>query len=246
MLASNYVREKYSKKFIKISKSEREGFYKILFSRRDVRSHFTEKKDITLSTLIKILNAAHHAPSVGFSQPWNFIVIKDIQTREKIRNSFLKEYKKSVEMLETDKKRKKKYQSLKLEGILESNINICITYDSTRFGPFIIGTTSIPETGIYSVCCAIQNLWLAARAEEVGVGWVSILSNKDLKKILSIPRHIKPIAYLCLGYVSEFVDGPDLERSRWLPRMNLKDPIFLEKWGNDLISQEKRSKVNEK
>lgn len=246
MLASNYIREKNGKKFIKISKSEREGFYKILFSRRDVRSHFTDKKDIAISTLFKILDAAHHAPSVGFSQPWNFIVIKDIQTREKIRNSFLKEYKKSVEMLETDKKRKKKYQSLKLEGILESNINICITYDSTRFGPFIIGTTSIPDTGIYSVCCAIQNLWLAARAEEVGVGWVSILSNKDLKKILLIPKHIKPIAYLCLGYVSEFIDKPDLERSKWLQRMNLKDLVFLEKWGNDLISQEKRSKVSEK
>ena len=91
MLASNYIREKNGKKFIKISKSEREGFYKILFSRRDVRSHFTDKKDIAISTLFKILDAAHHAPSVGFSQPWNFIVIKDIQTREKIRNSFLKE-----------------------------------------------------------------------------------------------------------------------------------------------------------
>jgi 5,6-dimethylbenzimidazole synthase len=110
-------------------------------------------------------------------------VIKDIQTREKIRNSFLKEYKKSVEMLETDKKRKKKYQSLKLEGILESNINICITYDSTRFGPFIIG--QLPYLTLeYTVFAAIQNLWLAARAEEVGVGWVSILSNKDLKNTI--------------------------------------------------------------
>jgi 5,6-dimethylbenzimidazole synthase len=206
--------------------------------RRDVRSQFTDKKDIPFSKLIKILDAAHHAPSVGFSQPWNFILIKDFVKRKKIRESFLLEYKKSIKMLPTNKNRQKQYKSLKLEGILESNINICITYDPTRFGPFIIGKTSIPETGIYSVCCAIQNLWLAARAEEIGVGWVSIISNKDLKRILSIPRHIKPIAYLCLGYVSEFSDIPDLEKYKWLTRIELNELIYLEKWGNNPTSKD--------
>jgi 5,6-dimethylbenzimidazole synthase len=104
--------------------------------------------------------------------------------------------------------RKEKYLSLKLEGIMESSINICVTYDSTRFGPFVLGRTSIPETGIYSVCCAIQNLWLAARAEGIGVGWVSIISNEDLKQILNIPTHVKPIAYLCLGYVPNLQTNP--------------------------------------
>ena len=213
-----------------ISKYDREGFYKILFSRRDVRSHFINK-NIPLSTILRIINAAHHAPSVGYSQPWNFIMIKDEDTRKEIKESFLKEHAKAIKLLDNDKVKQTKYKSLKLEGILESNINICVTYDYTRFAPFIIGKTTIPETGIYSVCCAIQNLWLAARAEEIGMGWVSIISNKELKKILKIPKHIKPIAYLCLGYVSKFSIHPDLEKSKWLKRIDLDDIIYLEKWG---------------
>ena len=120
--------------------------------------------------------------------------------------------------------------SLRLEGILDCAVNICITYDPTKFGPFVIGRSSIPETGIYSVCCAIQNLWLAARAEGIGVGWVSILSNDDLKQILEIPDHVVPVAYLCLGHVSSFADKPDLESAGWLPRLGLKDVVFYEKW----------------
>ena len=220
-----------------ISKYDREGFYKILFSRRDVRSHFINK-NIPFSTILRIINAAHHAPSVGYSQPWNFIMIKDEHTRKKIKESFLKEHAKAIKLLDTDKVKQTKYKSLKLEGILESNINICVTYDYTRFAPFIIGKTTIPETGIYSVCCAIQNLWLAARAEEIGMGWVSIISNKELKKILKIPKHIKPIAYLCLGYVSEFSIQPDLEKSKWLKRIDLNDIIYLEKWGKSFDKNE--------
>jgi 5,6-dimethylbenzimidazole synthase len=216
-----------------ISQYDREVFYKILFSRRDVRSHFI-KKDIPLTTILRIINAAHHAPSVGYSQPWNFIMIKDEYARKKIKESFLKEHEKAIKLLDNDKIKQTKYKSLKLEGILESNINICVTYDYTRFAPFIIGKTTIPETGIYSVCCAIQNLWLAARAEEIGMGWVSIISNKELKKILKIPKHIKPIAYLCLGYVSEFAIQPDLEKSKWLKRMDLDELIYVEKWGKSL------------
>ncbi|HSB50165.1 MAG TPA: nitroreductase family protein, partial [Nitrosopumilaceae archaeon] len=102
--------------------------------------------------------------------------------------------------------------------------------DPSKFGPFVIGRSSIPETGIYSVCCAIQNLWLAARTEGIGLGWVSILSNDDLKRTLDIPEHVIPIAYLCLGHVSEFAGKPDLETAGWLPRLDLKDVVFYEKW----------------
>ena len=114
---------------------------------------------------------------------------------------------------------------------MESSLNICVTYDPTRFGPFVIGRTSIAETGVYSVCCAIQNLWLAARAEGIGVGWVSILANEDLQKILLIPKHVKPIAYLCLGFVKEFAEKPDLEKIGWLSRMELGNVICYEQWG---------------
>ena len=117
-----------------------------------------------------------------------------------------------------------------MEGILDSAVNICVTYDPTKFGPFVIGRSSIPETGIYSVCCAIQNLWLAARTEGIGLGWVSILSNDKLKKTLEIPEHVVSVAYLCLGHVSEFAQNPDLETVGWLPRLDLKDVVFYEKW----------------
>jgi 5,6-dimethylbenzimidazole synthase len=212
------------------SHSEKDGLYKAIFSRRDVRSHFISKQ-IPDETLAKILNAAHHAPSVGFSQPWNFILIKDHKTRQKVKQSFMKERKKSILMLDNDKSKQKKYKSLKLEGIMESPINICVTYDPTRFGPFVLGRTSISETGVYSVCCAIQNLWLAARVEGIGIGWVSILTNEALHKILSIPDHVRPVAYLCLGYASKFEAKPDLENAGWLQRIGLGDVISYEKWG---------------
>ncbi len=209
------------------SQEEKNGFYKAVFSRRDVRSHFTPEP-IDDKTLSRILNAAHHAPSVGFSQPWNFILIKDVETRQKVKESFDNERKRSATLIEDPKR--SKYLSLRLEGILASAVNVCVTYDPTKFGPFVIGRSSIPETGIYSVCCAIQNLWLAARTEGIGLGWVSILSNDDLKKILEIPEHIIPIAYLCLGHVSKFAEKPDLETAGWLPRLDLKDVVFYEKW----------------
>jgi 5,6-dimethylbenzimidazole synthase len=211
--------------------TEKEGLYKAVFSRRDVRSHYIDKK-IPDDVLVKILNAAHHAPSVGYSQPWDFIIIKNKATRLKVKNSFILEREKSISLLDNDLDKQDKYIKLKLEGILESDINICVTYDPERFGPFILGRTSIPETGEYSVCCAIQNLWLTARAEGIGVGWVSILSIDDLRKILGIPNHVKPIAYLCLGYVNKFEDRPDLERVGWLKRTILSKVIHFEDWNN--------------
>ncbi len=206
---------------------EKKGLYKAIYSRRDVRSHFTSRsiKDEILS---RILNAAHHAPSVGFSQPWNFILIKDIITKKKIKDSFEEEKNRSSKLVEESKR--SKYLSFKLEGILESPINLCVTYDPSKFGPFVIGRSSIPEAGLYSVCCAIQNLWLAARTEGVGLGWVSILSNDILKEVLGLPEHVVPIAYLCLGYVDEFAQKPDLETAGWLPRLDLKDVVYFEKW----------------
>lgn len=206
---------------------EKNGFYKAIYSRRDVRSHFVSKA-IEDEKLSKILHAAHHAPSVGFSQPWNFILIKNSETKKKIKESFEKEKNRSSQLVEEPKK--SKYLSFKLEGILESPVNLCVTYDPSKFGPFVIGRSSIPEAGLYSVCCAIQNLWLAARTEGIGLGWVSILSNDTLKDVLELPEHVVPVAYLCLGYVDEFAEKPDLETAGWLPRLELKDVVYFEKW----------------
>ena len=211
------------------SPEEKDGFYKAVFSRRDVRSHFTSDP-IDDTVLSRILNAAHHAPSVGFSQPWNFILIKDRKTRNDVKESFDRERIRSSDLIEDP--RRSKYLSLRLEGIMDSALNLCVTYDPSKFGPFIIGRTSIPEAGLYSVCCAIQTLWLAARPEGIGVGWVSILSNDDLKKILKIPEHVVPVAYLCLGHVTNFAEKPDLESAGWLNRLALKDVIYYERWNS--------------
>lgn len=206
---------------------EKDGLYKAIYSRRDVRSRFTSEL-IKEEILTKILNAAHHAPSVGFSQPWNFILIKDKKTKQKIKESFELERIRSSQLV--DEPKKSKYLSFKLEGILDAPVNICVTYDPSRFGPFVIGRSSIPETGIYSVCCAVQNLWLASRTEGVGLGWVSILSNDVLREVLELPEHVIPVAYLCLGYVEEFSEKPDLESAGWLPRLDLNDVVYFEKW----------------
>jgi len=227
------------------TEDEKRGFYKAIYSRRDVRSHFTSKpiKDDILS---KILHAAHHAPSVGFSQPWNFILIKNSKTKEKIKESFDIEKNRSSQLVEEPKR--SKYLSFKLEGILESPVNLCVTYDPTKFGPFVIGRTSIPEAGLYSVCCAIQNLWLSARTEGIGLGWVSILSNDALKEVLEIPEHVIPVAYLCLGHVDDFAEKPDLQTAGWLPRLELKDVVYFEKWddkeNNEWESIQKMIKEN--
>jgi len=215
---------------IDFSEEDRESFYKAIYSRRDVRSNFTSEQ-IDDQVLMRILKAGHHAPSVGFSQPWNFILVKNIVTRKKIKESFENEKARSSKLIEDP--RRSKYLSYKLEGILESSINVCVTYDPTKSGPFVIGRTSIPETGTFSVCCAVQNIWLAARTEGIGVGWVSILSNETLRDVLNIPDHVVPVAYLCLGHVSKFEPRPDLETSGWLPRLKLDDVIYHEKWMQD-------------
>jgi 5,6-dimethylbenzimidazole synthase len=187
--------------------------------RCDIRSQF-DTTEIPDYVLARILRAAHHAPSVGYSQPWDFILIKDYATRTLVKKSFIRE----------DTERQKLYVRLKLEGILESAINICVTYDPTRFGPFVLGRTSISDADIYGVCGAIQNLWLAARVEGIGIGWVNIISISDLRRILSLPDHVLPVAYLCAGYVSQFSSSPDLENAGWLERMALQDVIHYEKW----------------
>src|SRR5207253_8923834 len=121
--------------------------------------------------LVRILNAAHHAASVGFMQPWNFIVVKDLELRRRIHAHVDAERKRAAEKFEGE--RREKYLSYKLEGILDSALNICITCDTARCGPVVLGRNTIRETDVYSTCCAVQNLWLAARVEGIGVGWVS-------------------------------------------------------------------------
>ena len=210
-----------------ISKAERDAFYKTVYTRRDVRSEFLPDK-IPDDVLSRILTAAHHAPSVGFMQPWDFIIIENTETKQAIKQDFIKASDEAAEMLSGE--RKSQYQALKLEGITESPINICVTCDRSRSGDFVIGRTSNQNMDLYSTVCAVQTLWLAARAENIGMGWVSILHDEKLKDILNLPEQVIPIAYLCLGYVSKFHDKPDLERKGWLPRRKVGQHLHKETW----------------
>jgi 5,6-dimethylbenzimidazole synthase len=179
-------------------------------------------------TLARILKAAHRGPSVGYMQPWDFILVSDVETRKQVKDLFERERQAAANFF--DDRRREQYLSLKLEGIMEAPVNLCITCDPTR-GEEVLGRNSIPETDIYSTCCAVQNLWLAARGEGLGVGWVSILKLPRLRGILGIPPHIVPVAYLCLGYPVEFPARPVLETAGWRARLPLDSLVHYDAWG---------------
>ncbi len=208
--------------------AERDALYKAIFSRRDVRGQFTDTA-IAEDVLSRILMAAHYAPSVGFMQPWSFILVRSGETKRKVHKLFEKAHAEAAGMFDGDAR--DTYRNLKLEGILESPINICVTCDRDRAGPVVIGRTHIKAMDIYSSVCAVQNLWLAARAEGLGLGWVSILDQKRLKQVLEIPKRVVPVAYLCLGYVSHFFDRPELQSAGWRPRLPLSEIVNFETFG---------------
>jgi len=206
----------------------RRGVYQAIALRRDIRAFRPDPIDP--KTLARILAAAHQAGSVGFSQPWNFIVIDDLETRRRIRDHVEAERLRAADGF--DEGRKAQYLSFKLEGILDAPLNICVTCDRTRFGPAIIGRNTVKDTDIYSTCIAIQNLWLAARAEGIGVGWVSILKPDVIQRILAIPEHVTVVGYMCIGYPVEFEERPLLETVGWLPRLPLSRLVFSNHWNN--------------
>jgi len=212
---------------MKITELERDAVYKTIFSRRDVRGQF-KPEPIPDDVLKRILTAAHHAPSVGFMQPWDFIIVKNQAIKEKIKVGFEQANQESAAMFSDEKMQQ--YKNLKLEGILESPVGICVTCDRSRNGPVVLGRTINPEMDLYSSVCAVQNLWLAARAENIGVGWVSIIQDDLIKSALNIPGDINIIAYLCLGYVSHFNEKPELEELGWLPRRDVNSAIHLDGW----------------
>lgn len=212
----------------RFSATERQGLYRAIHERRDVRSQFLPDP-IAPDLLERLLQAAHHAPSVGFMQPWDFIVIRSREVRQDVQAIFERENQKAAENYAGE--RKTLYSRLKLEGIMDSPLNLCITCDRSRGGTHVLGRNSVLETDLFSVCLAVQNLWLAARAEGIGVGWVSILDQDELSTTLKLPADVYPVAYLCLGYVSEFLDRPELEAKGWRSRLPLQELLHGDVWG---------------
>lgn len=211
------------------TEAERAAVYKAIVLRRDVRRQF-KPAPIPPEVLARLLAAAHQAGSVGFMQPWDFILVRDPDVRRQVLESFLAERDRAAHLYEG--RRRELFLSLKLEGIMESALNICVTCDRSRGGPHVLGRSTILDTDLYSTCCAIQNLWLAARAEGIGVGWVSILDPRRLAALLGLPDSVVPVAYLCVGYVDAFPEEPDLQRAGWRRRLPLTELVHLGRWGN--------------
>ena len=212
----------------RFSDPERAAVYRVIFERRDVRKNFV-RKPIADEVLARILTAAHHAGSVGFMQPWDFVVIRERTTKRAVKQLFTQANTEASKHYNGI--RATLYRSLKLEGIEEAPINLCVTCTRHRGGRHVLGRSTVRETDLYSTCCAIQNLWLAARSEGIGVGWVSILDHGALKQVLGIPRPVKVLAYLCLGYVSDFAVRPELETAGWRARIPIEELIHYESWG---------------
>jgi len=220
---------------IEITQDERDAVYKTIYNRRDTRSEFTSE-NVDEEVIKRLLDAAHHAPSVGYMQPWDFIVIKNPAIKQKIKDGFEIAHKEAAQMFKGEKR--EIYKSLKLEGILEAPIGICITCDRKRTGNTVIGRTTNLEMDLYSAVCAVQTLWLAARAENLGVGWVSIVHHEVVQDVLGLPDEIVPIAYLCIGHVTHFKQNPELEEKGWLTRIPLEELVHYDTWG-DKKSNEK-------
>lgn len=206
---------------------ERQALYDIINARRDVRNEF-RPDPIDPAALRRILEAAHAAPSVGFMQPWDFLLIRDPDRRASIHEAFQSANAEAAEMFEPE--RKAKYSALKLEGILTAPLNICVTCDRSRGGKVVLGRTHNRDMDLYSTVCAVQNLWLAARAEGVGIGWVSIFRPEDLRGLLGIPDHVEIVAYLCAGYIDELFVQPELQARGWRERLPIDSLIHEEEW----------------
>ncbi|UVT17671.1 MAG: 5,6-dimethylbenzimidazole synthase [Nitrospira sp.] len=209
--------------------NERKAVYRAIFERRDVRRNFLPTP-IPDKVLTRLLTAAHHAGSVGFMQPWDFVVIRERSTKRAVKSLFNEVNAKAAARYTGS--RATLYRSLKLEGIEEAPVNLCVTCSRRRGGRHVLGRATVRETDLYSTCCAVQNLWLAARAEGIGVGWVSILDHEALKRVVGVPKSVTVLAYLCVGYVAGFEARPDLETAGWRRRIPVGRLIHYESWGN--------------
>lgn len=212
-----------------MSAPARSALYDVIERRRDVRAEFTGDP-VHDDVLLRVLGAAHRAPSVGMSQPWDFVVVRDAALRRTFRDHVATERDTFAASLPPE--RRTTFDRIKVEGICESSLGVVVTHDQSRGGQHVLGRHAIADAGLYSTVLAIQNLWLAATAEGLGVGWVSFYREPFLGGLLGIPEHIRPIAWLCLGTVSHLETVPDLERHGWRSRRPLADAIHHDVWDN--------------
>ncbi|NJC68811.1 5,6-dimethylbenzimidazole synthase [Planosporangium thailandense] len=201
--------------------------YDVIHRRRDVRGQFTGAP-VAEEALYRVLGAAHAAPSVGLSQPWDFIVVRD----RRIRRAFFDHVQRERAVFDAtlEPAARERFARIKIDGVLESTLSVVVTYDPDRGSPAVLGRHAIADAGLYSVCLAIQNLWLAATAEGLGVGWVSFYREAFVRDLLGIPAAVRPVAWLCLGPVTHLEAAPDLERHGWRRRRPLDQALHQDRW----------------
>ncbi|MFI7385728.1 nicotinate-nucleotide--dimethylbenzimidazole phosphoribosyltransferase [Streptomyces sp. NPDC049813] len=215
--------------------AEREAVLRVMRERRDIRNGF-RPDPIPHEVLLRVLEAAHTAPSVGHSQPWDFVVIRSAETRRTMHELAMRQkdaYAKSL-----PKGRAKQFKELKIEAILDTPVNIVVTADPTRGGRHTLGRHTQPQMAPYSSALAVENLWLAARAEGLGVGWVSFFDEREMVRTLGLPEHLEVVAYLCVGYVDEFPEEPELMQAGWSKRRPLSWVVHEETYGRRALPGE--------
>ncbi|MGW1674242.1 nicotinate-nucleotide--dimethylbenzimidazole phosphoribosyltransferase [Streptomyces sp. NPDC002324] len=208
--------------------AEREAVLKVMRERRDIRNGF-RGDPIPHDVLLRVLEAAHTAPSVGHSQPWDFVVIRSAETRRTMHE--LAQRQREAYAKSLPKGRAKQFKELKIEAILDTPVNIVVTADPTRGGRHTLGRHTQPQMAPYSSALAVENLWLAARAEGLGVGWVSFFDEREMVRTLGLPEHLEVVAYLCVGYVDEFPAEPELMQAGWAKRRPLSWVVHEETYG---------------
>ncbi|MFF4212961.1 nicotinate-nucleotide--dimethylbenzimidazole phosphoribosyltransferase [Streptomyces sp. NPDC001796] len=215
--------------------AEREAVLRVMRERRDIRNGF-RSDPIPHDVLLRVLEAAHTAPSVGHSQPWDFVVIRSAETRRTMHELAMRQREAYAKSL--PKGRAKQFKELKIEAILDTPVNIVVTADPTRGGRHTLGRHTQPQMAPYSSALAVENLWLAARAEGLGVGWVSFFDEREMVRALGLPEHLEVVAYLCVGYVDEFPEEPELMQAGWSKRRPLSWVVHEETYGRRALPGE--------
>lgn len=198
--------------------------YRAIYERRDMRHFLSEP--VAPEVLSRLLDAAHHAPSVGFMQPWRFVRITCPELRLAIHALVEQERLATAKALA---EREDEFMKLKVEGIMDCSVILVAALCEQR-EPYIFGRRTLPDMDLASLSCAIQNMWLAARAEGLGMGWVSMFDPEALKSLLNMPADSQPMAILCLGHVAKFYDLPMLQQEQWTERRDLQTVLFENSW----------------
>jgi 5,6-dimethylbenzimidazole synthase len=213
------------------------SLYEVVHHRRDVRAEFTGAP-VHPEVLARLLSAAHSAPSVGLSQPWDFVLVTDDAVRHAFWRHVQSERARFADSL--DAEAAERFAGIKIDGVLESSLSVVVTYDPARGAPHVLGRHAIADAGLYSVCLAIENMWLACTAEGWGMGWVSFYREVFLRRLIGIPDAVRPVAWLCLGPVGRLRETPDLERHGWRTRLPLGAVLHAQTWagtGDDVLAR---------